>query len=1529
MTILIWVWLAGTLAAFTLSAVRVHRFRRAMRWATPASAAIQQEAAQIARRIGLRDHPRVWLVSGAVSPMLWAIFGHTRLLFPSRLLEDLAPVARRALLLHELAHLRRRDHWVRLLEATATILYWWHPVVWWARREIQAAEETCCDSWVVAGMPEDRGVYAAALIETDRFLSESHLALPALASGVQGFMLMKRRVTMIMRMRGEGPTRLSPVAWAGLLTFAAICLPLVPTVAQVRQSTESPVAEAIAAPVEAIAPVVAAEVQPQSASLAAATACQELAGIESLPHRGVGRRARHIWSLSFSPDGRKIAVGSGEWDLAGELHLLDVATGQVLARERVRQGVASVAFSPDGTLVASCSWHGHLRMHKTDGLVLVHDIPLQSVARVAFSPDGKTIATAAEGWSKDAAPGRRVELWDVATGTQRRLLDGDLFRLHCVAFSRDGNLVAAGGGRWEQNRMGEVRLWNAQTGKQTARLVGHQGPVFGLAFSPDGKTVATGALDATIRFWDPATGQQKREIQAHDSWVEGLSFSPDGKMLASSSLDGAGKLWDVATGQLLTTLTGHEGWVRQARFSPDGTTLATAGEDGKVQFWDVARRERRQTIVPPDWLTDPAEPVTCVAYSPDGKSVATAHDSKTVRLRDPATGDVRTLLVGHEGAVSSVAYSADGKTLATASCDKTVKLWDAATGQARTTLEGHTDWVLAAVFSPDGKMLASCGKDKTVRLWDLATGRELARLEGHIDLVRAVAFSPDGKRLASTGADHCVKVWDTDARKEVFSLTGAAGTAVVFSPDGTTLASPMVEDRPGQLSAVYLWDMKTAKLRNALTGQRTTVWSLAFSPGGQTLASGSLDGKIVLWDVASGKSLQEVWSHQGAVTSLAFSPDSRTLASGGADATLNLWDTKLRPTPPLLTFLPGHGAVRSVAFSPDGRTLATSGEDGKARLWAFPALECQRELGDDVGPVTSVVFSPDGHRLALGGPDFRITLWDARDGRRLAELKGHTREVTSLQFSPDGKRLASSAHDSEVRVWDVEAGREVLKLKHPGASQCIDWSPDGQTLCAGVGMGWEADKEFLAILWNAQTGQEIARLTGHQAHVTLVRFSPDGKRLATGASDTRLLLWDVATRKVLGSMTTHWGVPDARFLPDGQTLAVAMHAGRFDLWDLSTFREAVRYEGHGPFTVAGLYGWGIYGVAVSPDGSVVASTDSRGLVKFWPTFRGTRDPTNAAASLAKMAAATGSVMPPPGAAPAPSGLIYSVAAQKSGVLFGTFSPDGKLLAAGGEDGTITLLEAEKGRVLKTLPVHEGAVLTGAFSPDGRQFATGGSGNSVKRWDVDSGQQIGSFSGPAVLTRTVAFSGDGQSLVSANDAGLFRRWETETGRELSKVDLSPMTWMALSPDGKLAAAANWDGTVGVSNLQDLKPVAVLKGHFGCVLSAAFSPDGRLLVSTSASLDPKLNVKLWDTGTWKERAALEGHCGYVHCATFSPEGKTIATCGADLTIRLWNAADGKPLKTLRGHTASVVFVRFSSDGRRLASASLDGTVKVWTP
>jgi hypothetical protein len=217
------VWLAGTAAWSLLAVRRVHGFRRWLRFAEAAPGWLRDEVAGLAGRLGLLHIPAVWLVPGRLPPMLWALGGHPRLLLPTRLLGNLTAEQRAALLLHELAHLRRRDHWVRVLEMLTMGLFWWHPVVWWARRDLREAEEQCCDAWVVWALPGAGRTYATALLECLDFLSDAPVPLPLGASGLGRTADLKRRLTMILR--GNTPRRLS---WSGslaLLVLGGLLLP--------------------------------------------------------------------------------------------------------------------------------------------------------------------------------------------------------------------------------------------------------------------------------------------------------------------------------------------------------------------------------------------------------------------------------------------------------------------------------------------------------------------------------------------------------------------------------------------------------------------------------------------------------------------------------------------------------------------------------------------------------------------------------------------------------------------------------------------------------------------------------------------------------------------------------------------------------------------------------------------------------------------------------------------------------------------------------------------------------------------------------------------------------------------------------------------------------------------------------------------------------------------------------------------------------------------------------------------------------
>ena len=226
------VWGVGVLAWFLLALERLYHFRRLLRFARPAPAALQDRTLRWAQTLGLKRCPRVRLVPGRVPPMLWAFGGLPCLLVPADLLDVLSSEQLDTLLVHELAHLRRRDHWVRILEFVVMGLYWWHPVVWYARRELREAEEQCCDAWVVSTLPGTGRTYASALLDTLDFLSTAQAAVPPLASGLGQIADLKRRLTMIMQ--GNTPRSLT---WPGCLAVVALGLTLLPMMPSLHGQT--------------------------------------------------------------------------------------------------------------------------------------------------------------------------------------------------------------------------------------------------------------------------------------------------------------------------------------------------------------------------------------------------------------------------------------------------------------------------------------------------------------------------------------------------------------------------------------------------------------------------------------------------------------------------------------------------------------------------------------------------------------------------------------------------------------------------------------------------------------------------------------------------------------------------------------------------------------------------------------------------------------------------------------------------------------------------------------------------------------------------------------------------------------------------------------------------------------------------------------------------------------------------------------------------------------------------------------------
>ncbi|MEV6687109.1 helix-turn-helix domain-containing protein [Streptomyces sp. NPDC051130] len=600
-------------------------------------------------------------------------------------------------------------------------------------------------------------------------------------------------------------------------------------------------------------------------------------------------------SVAYSPDGKVLASASADssvrlWD-ADRRRPLAALTGHTGA-------VASVAFAPDGSRLATAGADGTVRLWDVGARRLTATLTGHrgGVRSVAFSPDGRTLVS--------GGLDHTVRLWDVPGGASRAVLSGHEDAVMAVAFSPDGSLIASAGADRS------VRLWDAADLGRAVVLSGHTDQVLGLAFSPDGRTLASGGADRTVRLWGMPGGAAGALLTGHGDDVNAVAFSRTGDTVVSASGDGTVKSWDPVTRKVIATLSGHTDYVLAVAAGP-GEQLATGGFDQSVVLWDPGRAALATRPFTEAWQS---------AFSPDGRLLASAQADHTVRVWEPGRRRLLTTLTGCGGSVFSVAFSPDGRLIAAAGADRTVRTWGVADGRPAAVLTGHGGSVFAVAFSPDGRTLASAGADRTVALWDVGTGRREATLDAHQDFVNAVAFSPDGRTLASGSDDLTVRLWDvTDVR--------AAGRAP----------------------------------RAVLRGHTGSVRGVAFSPDGRTLASGGNDGTVRLWDTARLAPSATLAGHSGSVRAVAFSPDGKVLASSGSDQSVKLWDPRRAEQTATLN---GHtGAVWGVTFDPaHPGTLASSSNDGTVRLWNTDIA--QRVAGlchllGDTGPERWAGLLPD------------------------------------------------------------------------------------------------------------------------------------------------------------------------------------------------------------------------------------------------------------------------------------------------------------------------------------------------------------------------------------------------------------------------------------------------------------------------------------------------------------------------------------------------------------------------------------------
>lgn len=941
------------------------------------------------------------------------------------------------------------------------------------------------------------------------------------------------------------------------------------------------------------------------------------------------------------------------------------------------------------------------------------------------------------------------------------------------------------------------------------------------------------------------------------------------------------------------------GRVISLTYSKDGTTLIAGYADGLVRTWETSPptpklRATRTLHTPSGWISS-------FALSPDGELVAAGIEAGQVFLCDAKTGQLKKAIKHRDGLEINtgcpVTFSPDGKRLASA--HDYVRLWSVADQQLLGTFEVHPQFL--GGFGYGGLIWIHPWKfDRTPP--------------------RAVAFSADGKWLAAGGAEHTIKLWNLENGSEPFLLVGQERDAAPDAPE------------------------------------ENSVFTLAFSPDGKTLASGGTDARVRLWDLEKRKPRASL-KHKGLISALAFSQDGTRLAASSVNGSVYVLDAEGGRKSASLWQGGGDGLIGALAFSPDGKVLAIGARD-VIKLWPVhnltlvdpEAVADAKIVADaqgcsvlqaDNSPVRFVGFAKDpkdpkkdAKTLIVVCANGQIRTWGVsppllQDSSRL-QGSDH---LLDFDVSPDGRTGLAMSSEGKVSLFDMATGEAKVTLQAADKRftlavefilRRICWAGDGRhvAIVLGEGLVGGRPQRCRVHVWDIAEQKLKHALTDFTDHVHAVEFSPDSKILATAVSDNTVRLWDVATAKEVATLRgTRLGTqagsdPALAFSSDGKMLASGGFAGgaasAVRIWDLQTRKQRILVR---PESL-------VWQLAFSKNSKMLAGS-SGSAISLWDVETGT---------------SLGSLTP------------SREEFRFQSVSFVAFSPGDMFLAAAA-DRAVQLWDmhkvkrqhpelsqwgaaAAKAKPAKAKPLegrtilaHRESIYDVAFSPDSKQVATAGYADHVKWWGVSAGRLLETM--PAQLVR---LSKAGKHMLVWHD-GAFRVRDVATGKVHAGVIEArdtPVGPSALSPDDTRALVLD-GGRLKMFRLPacqleaewpDFQPIQ----HLASASQIAFAADGKTFAIAGGSADKPLRI--YDVAKRKELVRCDAAKPDLKIVTFTPDGKRLLAAGEPGGIlRIWDAANGRLLATLSTEQGTLASLAVHRAGRILATAGEEGTVFLW--